>query len=317
MCVCVIAVHIYAEPNSCFHVHYTDSSMDEEVFLDYHIKKNDTVWLLLGDTGTGLGSVGNLIFGKTVFPEFIAAHLYKRNRTRLHCNLTSLESFNRRMCIIVPPDLGRSDKNSSESDFITDLTEILLMTRLGVDAFLIVIDLNARGEALDGLFKYLQRSVHILGNYWNHSILVMTNGNQLSENEDEQYKQYQELLETSYILQKWKVVEKVNNRFVIVEGKKWDNNYREGVLRRLLEMSDDLESRYHYILQYIVSETITAAKQQQMKGNATDIFHWVIRLVNSVLQLNSTKHADKEITELKLEYLGYCITRYLEISKSI
>ena len=66
------------------------------------------------------------------------------------------------------------------------------MMRAGISSFLIVIPLNVREHS--GTLNLLD-FMDILGNYWKHSIAVLTHGKCLVRTEEEQYAKFEQMLD--------------------------------------------------------------------------------------------------------------------------
>ena len=226
----------------------------------------------LGVTGAGKSCLGNFILGQdNVFPE---SEIIINAETQ-NASMESTTFDGEKLCIIDTPGLGstlRLGKHKSEamdiaedaSYHITELTKMMLMTKQGISASLIVVPLHHRDYA--GLQQLLD-FFDILGSYWDHSVIVFTHGKALGSTEEDQYKTLNYLLsedpECPLILKS--LVEKVNRRFVITEAKDWrsDTDYRHRVVSKIRTFSDAItkqHGRYQDNLQSIGTEALEKAK---------------------------------------------------------
>ena len=232
------------------------------------------VWMQIGVTGGGKSCLGNFILGRdNVFPE---SEIILKAKTQ-NASMESTTFGGEKVCVIDNPGLGdtlRLGKHKSKamdvaedaSHVITELTKIMLMTKQGINAFLIVVPLHHRDYA--GL-QQLLNFFDILGGYWDHSVIVFTHAKAVGSTEEDQYKTLNYLLsedpECPLILKS--LVEKVNSRFVITEAKDWrsDTAYRHRVVDRIRAFSDAItkqRGRYQDNLQSIGNEALEKAKLQ-------------------------------------------------------
>ena len=231
------------------------------------------VWTELGVTGVGKSCLGNFILGQSgAFPE---SELDAISETE--CASMKNTTFDgEKLCVIDTPGLGdtlRLGKHKSKamdiaedySHLITELTKIMLMTKQGISAFLIVITLNRiEGSGLEDLLAFL----NIFGDYWNHSVVVVTHGNKLGSTEDARYTKLDDILHNRKCSSALKLLsEQSNNRFVIVEAKELQNDadYRHRVVSKILALSDTITRKhgcYQDKLQSIGNEALENAKLQ-------------------------------------------------------
>ena len=239
----------------------------------FGIKEGGRVWILLGITGAGKSCLGNFIFGQDdLFPESEIPAKSKTQSASIECTTFDSEQ----LCVIDTPGLvdtqllGKHKSKAMDiaedaSHLITELTKMMLMTKQGISAFLIVVPLHHRDYA--GLQQFLD-FFDILGSYWNHSIVVFSHPKVYGSTEDAQYKAISSLFDDPDcppILTTLK--EKVNSRFVITEAKEWrsDTAYRHRVVSKILTFSDAIVKQHgHYQdnLQSIGSEALEKAKLQ-------------------------------------------------------
>ena len=231
------------------------------------------IWIELGVTGVGKSCLGNFILGQSgAFPE---SELDAISETE-SASMKNTTFNDKKLCVIDTPGLGdtlRLEKHKLKltdiaedySHFITELTKIMLMTKQGMSAFLIVITLNHIEDfGLEDLLTFL----NIFGEYWNHSIVVVTHGNKHGSTEDARYTKLDITLRNCKCPSALKLLsEKSNNRFVIVEAKELQNDvdYRHQVVSKILELSDTItqkHGRYQDKLQSIGYEALEKAKLQ-------------------------------------------------------
>ena len=177
------------------------------------------------------------------------------------------------ICVIDTPGLGDTE-NLGKHDFkakdiaedaaaiITELTKITTMTK-GISAFLIVIPANVREHS--GTLNLLD-FMDILGNYWNHAILVVTHGKCLGRNPKDQERSFQRTVHGVSCPPIWdKLYAKVDARCVIVEAKQYrsDTAYTDSVISKLLSYTDEIVQEhgpYHDDLHSIGNQALENAK---------------------------------------------------------
>ena len=239
----------------------------------FKIKEEVRVWILLGVTGGGKSCLGNFIFGQDdLFPESEILAKSKTQSSSIDCTTFNGEQ----LCVIDTPALDHMlhprrhklravDIAEDASHLITELTKMMLMTKQGISAFLIVVPLHHSDYAnLQELLDFLD----ILGSYWDHSIVVFSHPKYYGSTEDAQYKAINSLFDDPkcpHILTD--LLEKVNDRFVIAEAKEWrsDTVYRHRVVGKIRTFSDAItkqHGRYQDNLQSIGNEALELAKLQ-------------------------------------------------------
>ena len=248
-------------------------SLTKEDLSLLQVKEGDYVWMELGVTGAGKSCLGNFILQKdNRFPESKIILKAETQKASMECTVFDTQ----RLCVVDTPGLGDTlrigthkskamDIANDASHLIIELTRMMMLTKTGISAFFIVVPLHHRDYA--GLQRLLD-FFDILGNYWNHSIVVLTHGTAIGGTQDEQNKTFTDLLQDPdgppILID---LVKKVNDRFVIVEAKDWrsDTAYRNGVVTKLLSLSDDIieqHGRYQDHLQSIGREAYERAKLQ-------------------------------------------------------
>ena len=191
--------------------------------------------MLLGVTGAGKSTLGNLLLNcykeGRLSVTFQVARSSLKSQTKnasLGAVLVKDGDIEQKICIIDTPGLGDTQnigKHKSKavniaedaSSLITELTSIIQRTRIEVSTFLVVIPLNAKEHSgTENLLDFLE----ILGDYWKHSIVVLTHGGELGSSESEQYDEFRCVLDDSDCPPIWQTLrEKASDRFVIVESK--------------------------------------------------------------------------------------------------
>ena len=139
-----------------------------------------------------------------------------------------------------------------------------MMTK-GISAFLIVVPAHIREHS--GILNLLD-FMDILGNYWDHAILVVTHGKSLGKSAKEQEERFQSTVSGASSPPIWgKLLEKVNDRCVVVEAKEYrsDTAYTDSVISKLLEFTNKIAQEhgpYHDDLQSIGNQAFENAKMQ-------------------------------------------------------
>ena len=247
----------------------TNDFLVKETTGSHVVELTECNWLLLGVTGSGKSCLGNfLLRGEERFKESDKMVSETKAASRESATLNG-----NKICVIDTPGLGDTEhlgkhdfqaKNIAEdaSSLITELTKI--MTK-GISAFLIVIPANVREHS--GTLNLLD-FMDILGNYWNHAILVLTHGKSLGKSANEQEETFQNLVRGASCPPIWhKLTAKVNARCVIVEAKEYrsDTAYTDSVISKLLEFTDEISQKhgpYHDDLHSIGNQAFENAKMQ-------------------------------------------------------
>ena len=269
---CIFTVHFFLA--LCIDLdNLTQYNLTEEELSLLQVKEGDYVWMEVGVTGAGKSCLGNFILQEdNRFPESEIILKSKTQKASVECTVFDTQ----RLCIVDTPGFGDTlrigthesiamDIANDASHLIIEFTKMMMLTKTGISAFFIVVPLHHRDYA--GLQQLLNFFL-ILGNFWNHSIVVLTHGTAIGGTKDEQYKTFTDLLQDPdcppLLID---LVKKVNDRFVIVEAKDWRNDtaYRNEVVTKLLSLSDDIIKQnglYQDNLQSIGREAYEKAKLQ-------------------------------------------------------
>ena len=231
-----------------------------------NIGTDDLLWVEIGVTGVGKSTLGNFLLGKGAF-EYKAALMSVTDRAEVNCSAVNEQ----RVCIVDTPGFGHtgsigvnSEAENWAIDMIVELSKTMLMARHGIHAFLVVV--RADNRDLSGT-KNLLDQLDILENYWNHSILVFTHGNEFDKaSEEKQYEEFEAMLKSPRCPTIWlDILEKVSQRYVIVESVEWkdDEDYRVRKLMELRNHSSSIVAKsglYSDTLQSLAQEYIESAK---------------------------------------------------------
>ena len=234
------------------------------------VGQNDLVWVEIGVTGVGKSTLGNFLLGKDAF-KVGSALISVTEKAEVDCSVVN----NQRMCIVDTPGFGDTRRMvtrnteaenlaSDATHLIVELSKTMLMAQHGISAFFVVVRADIR--ELFSTVKLLDL-LDILGNYWNHSILVFTHGKEFDKaSEERQYAEFEAMLKSPSCPDVWQtLIEKVSNRYVIVEPEEWkdDKEYR---LRKLTEFRKHTSrivansGLYNDTLHSLVREYIETAK---------------------------------------------------------
>ena len=242
----------------------------EELHSLQTVSDKDLVWVEIGVTGVGKSTLGNFLLGKNAF-KVGGALVSVSEKAQVDCSAMD----GQRLCIVDTPgfcDTRRMDTKNTEAEnlanesahLIVDLSKTMLMARHGIHAFFVVVRADSR--ELFSTTKLLDL-LDILGNYWNHSILVFTHGREFDKtNERKQYETFEEMLSRPSCPDVWKtLIEKVSRRYVIVEPEDWkdDKEYRKRKVTEFKRHSDAIVATngpYNDTLHSLVREYIETAK---------------------------------------------------------
>ena len=248
---------------------HTDLTKEDLRYLQ-SVGQNDLVWVEIGVTGVGKSTLGNFLLGKDAFKVGSALESVT-DKAEVDCSAVN----NQRMCIVDTPGFGDTrhmvTKNteaenlaSDAAHLIVELSKTMLMAQHGIDAFFVVVRADSR--ELFSTMKLLDL-LDILGNYWNHSILVFTHGKEFDKaSEERQYAKFEAMLESPSCPDVWQaLMEKVSNRYVIVEPEEWkdDKEYRLQKLTEFRKHTSHIAANsgpYNDTLHSLVREYIETAK---------------------------------------------------------
>ena len=179
------------------------------------ISKDDLVWVEIGVTGAGKSALGNFLLRQEVFKVGQPLHS-ETYKAQLGCS----EVDGQRLCIVDTPGFGDTrimGKTNEEAENLAnaaanltvELSKTMLMARHGVHTFFVVV--SASDKQLTGI-KELLDLLNILGNIWDHTMLVFTRGMEFHEtSEDKQYEICEAMLNNHECPEIWKtLIEKVN-----------------------------------------------------------------------------------------------------------
>ena len=251
----------------------THDILRKETTSSHIVELTECNWLLLGVTGAGKSCLGNFLLGRE--GTFKESDNILVSETKAASQVPALVN-GRKICVIDTPGLGDTEnlgkhdykaKSIAEdaSSIITELTKMTMMMSKGISAFLIVIPANVREHS--GTLNLLD-FMDILGNYWNHAILVLTHGKYLGKSPKDQEERFQSTVHSASSPPIWdKLLEKVNTRYVIVEAKEYrsDSAYTDSVVSKLLSFTAKIAQKhgpYHDDLHSIGNQALKNAKMQ-------------------------------------------------------
>ena len=180
----------------------------EELHSLQTVSEDDLVWIEIGVTGVGKSTLGNFLLGKHVF-EVGGALVSVTGKAQVGCSVLD----GHRMCIVDTPGFGDTHHMGTQNTeaenlandaahLVVELSKTMLMARHGVHAFLVVVRADSR--ELFSTTKLLDL-LDILGNYWDHTILVFTHRKEFDkESEDKQYEKFEEMLSNPDCPEVWK-----------------------------------------------------------------------------------------------------------------
>ena len=288
----------------------------EELGFLQNVNEKDLVWVEIGVTGVGKSTLGNFLLGKDAFK--VGSGLKSvTDKAQVDCSVVHEQHF----CIVDTPGLRDTrhmgTKNTKAEDLavdmahlIVELSKIMLMARHGIHAFFVVVradnrDLSSTMNLLD-LFD-------ILGNYWNHSILVFTHGKEFDKtSEEKQYKNFEEMLNSTDCPSLWKeLIENVSRRFVIVEPEDWKDykKYHERKVKEFENHSSDIVAArgpYNDTLLSLVQVYIDTAKLE-LRHEFSDVnsseaqfaalqvaFHNITAMLHKIIRIKLAGGVDNE-----------------------
>ena len=302
----------------------------EELHSLQTVSENDLVWVEIGVTGVGKSTLGNFLLGKNAF-KVGGALVSVTEKAQVDCSAMD----GQRLCVVDSPGFGdtrRIDTKNTEAEnlandsahLIVDLSKTMLMARHGIHAFFVVVRADSR--ELFSTTKLLDL-LDILGNYWNHSILVLTHGKEFDKtNEKKQYEKFEEMLSSPSCPDVWKtLIEKVSRRFVIVEPEDWkdDKEYRKRKVTEFKRHSNAIvatKGPYNDTLHSLVREYIETAKLE-LRHEFSDVdspeahvaalqvaFHNITAMLHKLIRIKLAGGVDTEqlqaMTKAKEEELA-------------
>ena len=235
--------------------------------------------MLLGVTGAGKSCLGNFILKKE--KAFKESEQIMESETKTSSVASALFK-DHKICVIDTPglgdteNLGKHDYKAEDfaedaSSIITELTKITTRRTKGISAFLIVIPANVKEHS--GTLNLLD-FMDILGNYWDHAILVVTHGTELGKTTREQEKSFQSTVHSASCPPVWdRLYKKVDARCVIVEAKEYrrDTAYTDSIISKLLKFTDEISQQhgpYHDDLQSIGNQAFEYAMMQARENHS-------------------------------------------------
>ena len=242
----------------------------EELHSLQTVSEDDLVWIEIGVTGVGKSTLGNFLHGKHV-NEVGRGLVSVTDKAQVNCSVLD----GQRMCIVDTPGFGDTHHMGTQNTeaenlandaahLVVELSKTMLMARHGVHAFFVVVRADSR--ELFSTTKLLDL-LDILGNYWDHTILVLTHGKEFDEeSEDKQYEEFEAMLNSPKCPEVWKtLVEKVSKRYVIIEPEDWkdDRAYHARKVKELKEHSSAIVAAhgpYNDTLHSLLKEYIETAK---------------------------------------------------------
>ena len=295
----------------------------EELHSLQTVSENDLVWVEIGVTGVGKSTLGNFLLGKNAF-KVGGALVSVTEKAQVDCSAMD----GQRLCIVDTPgfvDSHRMGTQNTEAEnlsneaahLIVELSKTMLMARHGIHAFFVVVRADSR--ELFSTTKLLDL-LDILGNYWNHSILVLTHGREFDKtNERKQYEKFEEMLSSPSCPDVWKtLIEKVSRRYVIVEPEDWkdDKEYRKRKVTEFKKHSDAIVAAngpYNDALHSLVREYIETAKLE-LRHEFSDVespeahvaalqvaFHNITAMLHKLIRIKLAGGVDTEKLQRMVE----------------
>ena len=140
---------------------------NEELHSLQIVSEEDLVWVEIGVTGVGKSTLGNFLLGKNAF-KVGGALVSVTEKAQVDCSAMD----GQHLCIVDTPGFCDTRCMGTQNTEAENLSSR---------------DLFSTTKLLDLL--------DILGNYWNHSILVFTHGKEFDKtNEKKQYETFEEIL---------------------------------------------------------------------------------------------------------------------------
>ena len=253
----VTAVCMYDTLLWCFLLHInagvevvkTDMNLTgEELHALQTVSGDDTVWQMVGVTRVGKSLLGNFLLEKneSVVQDGDAGSM--TDKFQVGCSVLNSQ----RLCIVDTP--GCFDTQNVETEILANdvahlaayLSKTILMARHGIHAFLVVV--RADVTELVSTTMLLDQ-FGIIGNFWNHTIVVFTHGKRFDEtSEDKKHPALEATLNSpTNCPEDWKtLIEKAGKRYVIVESKERrdDKEYHNRKVEEFIKHSSAIVSSH-------------------------------------------------------------------------
>ena len=233
----------------------TDMNLTEEELHALQTVGNDNiVWQMVGVTGVGKSLLGNFLRGIDEFMvrgPGVAGSV--TDTVQVGCSVLN----GQRLCIVDTPgcfDTRRGRMQNEEAENLAndaahlavDLSKTILMARHGIHAFLVVVRADVTELVSTTMLLDL---LGIIGDYWNHTIVVFTHGKRFDEtSEDKKHTALEVTLNSpTNCPEDWKtLIEKAGNRYVIVESKEWrdDKEYHKRKVEEFIKNSSAIVSSH-------------------------------------------------------------------------
>ena len=233
----------------------TDTNLTgEELHALQTVSSDDIVWQMVGVTGVGKSLLGNFLLEKDEFKvkgPGVAGSV--TDKVQVGCSVLNSQ----RLCIVDTPgcfDTRRGRMQNEEAENLAndvthlavDLSKTILMARHGIHAFLVVV----RADVTELVSTTMLLDLFgIIGNFWNHTIVVFTHGKRFDEtSEDKKHTALEARLNSpTNCPEDWKtLIEKAGNRYVIVESKEWrdDKEYHKRKVEEFIKHSSAIVSSH-------------------------------------------------------------------------
>ena len=199
--------------------------------------------LIIGKTGTGKSSLGNLITKTETFKAQLSFGGVTEKSAKQTCEV---DVNNDRFTIHVVDTPGLSDVNTTDSNILDEISEGARLvvegstSFTGIHALLFVIAANGRFSQDDSsIVDYFAETE---STFWNYAILVVTKSGCYGTTKDEQHRRFKEALAQESCPKNLKTLLKnMDERYVLVESKSANT---EPDREELLKMIQHVSSRY-------------------------------------------------------------------------
>ena len=199
--------------------------------------------LIIGKTGVGKSSLGNLITKTETFKAQLGFGAVTEKSGKQTCEV---DVNNDRFTMHVVDTPGLADANTTDSKILDEISEGARLvvegctTFTGIHALLFVIAANSRFSQDDSsIVDYFAETE---STFWNYAILVVTHSGCYGKTKDEQQRKFKEVLAHESCPQNLKTLFKnIYERYVLVESKSANT---EPDREELLKMIQNVSSRY-------------------------------------------------------------------------